>query len=143
MKIDVDVRGNREVQLLIDKMEYRVRNPRQYFEEDAGPILMASHRKAFDTEGASQGFPWRRHSERTVQRMGSHRVLENSRRLRRSLTVKGNKDQKFEMRGDALYFGTKVYYAKFLYERRPFVRLNFMDIDRLRRALADYIVPKR
>ena len=142
MKIDLDVRGDREVQLLIDKMEYRVRNPREYFEDHAGPILMASHRKAFDTGGSSQGFPWRRHSERTVQRMGQHRVLENTRRLRRSLTVKGSKDQKFDIRGDALYYGTKVYYAKFLYENRPFLRLNTFDIDKLRKALVDYIVPK-
>jgi len=141
MKIDVDIEGDRQARLLFDEMQFKVKNPREYFLNHAGPILFKSEERAFASQGASQGIPWKAHRPTTVQRMGSHRVLDDTGRLKRSLVRYGASDQKFKIQGDALYFGSTVYYAKWQAPQRPFMRLNIFDVKKLEDALLDYIVP--
>lgn len=141
MKIDVDIEGDRQARLLFDEMQFKVKNPREYFVNHAGPILFKAEDKAFATQGASQGIPWKPHRPTTIDRMGPHRVLQHTGRLKRSLTRYRGSDQKFKIEGDALYFGSTVYYAKWQADSRPFLRLNVFDVKKLEDALLDYIVP--
>lgn len=102
MQIDVVVREDRAVGLL-DRLTRRL--------DDGRPQLLRLVDQLLDAERLrfAGGIRWKR-AQRDV---GIPGPMIKSGRLLRSLTVRGNPDQRLVVRQQYLTFGTRVYYARF------------------------------
>jgi hypothetical protein len=112
----LDVDGDRLVVSHLLGVEQRTLHPRPAFAR-IGEQMLLSERHLFDSEGASSGRHWRRDEPETLaakERQGlDPRVMHATRRLRRSLTQRGNPDQIRKSTDRGIEFGTRVPYAKY------------------------------
>lgn len=116
LSYSLDIEGDRLVARHLLAVEQRTLHPRPAFARIGEQMLLAE-KHLFDSEGAYAGRHWRPDLPTTLAekaRLGlDPRVLHATRRLRRSLTQRGNPDQIRKSTDHGVEFGTRVRYAKY------------------------------
>lgn len=115
LSYSLDIEGDRLVARHLLAVEQRTLHPRPAFARIGEQMLLAE-KHLFDSEGAFAGRHWERDQPSTLEakaEMGlDPRVLHATRRLRRSLTQRGNQEQIRKSTDRGIEFGTRVPYAK-------------------------------
>jgi phage gpG-like protein len=116
VRFELEVHGEKLISRRLQRMEQASLHAKPAFVA-IGLRLLAYELALFESGGASGGDRWERLEASTVRekvRKGQDpRVLHASRRLRRSLTQRGNPDQLRRSHDDRIEFGSRLPYAKY------------------------------
>lgn len=139
----VSIEGDRLVVTHLLGVEQRTLHPRPAFAR-IGEQMLAAERHLFDSQGAYSGRQWPRNDPSTdaaKARLGlDPRVMHATRRLRRSLTQRGNPEQIRKSTDRGIEFGTKVPYAKYHRKKRPPVAFGVLQRRQFSDTLQRWIV---
>jgi phage gpG-like protein len=94
----------------------------------------------FATGGRARGGGWDENHPLTAKRKGHSRPLVASKRLMRSLTGKRGAGARRDVSRTEAHFGTKVWYARFVVKRRPFLVFDRRDRRAIKRILRSYVL---
>lgn len=137
MQVDVVVRGDRQASELVGRLSRRL--------EDGRPqllglvdMLLGAERERF----AGRGGRWRKLAPSTVKKDAREdrdpRPMVLTGELMRSLTVKGYRNQRVEVRPGELRFGTRVFYARFYQKGEGVPKRVVVGLTRVqRKAVVD------
>jgi phage gpG-like protein len=128
--IEVVVRSA-DVEALLDRLTRRLDDDRPQLLRLVDQLLEAE-RERF----AGRGARWRKLAPSTVKqkrRDGDPRPMIHSGRTMRSLTVRGNPDQRIVIRRDSLTFGTRVYYARFHQKGKGVPKRTLVGLTRVQK----------
>lgn len=151
VRLDITVHGEKIVQRQLGRLASRALHAKPAFVQ-IGLQMLDYELALFNSQGASGGDRWKPISETTRAAKAAHtppldpRVLHATRRLRRSLTQRGNPDQLRRSHDDRLEFGSRVPYAQFHQSgtsrmpRRPPTQLTELQKRYLVKVLQTYIV---
>lgn len=143
LSVDFDIDGDRLVVTHLASVEQRTLHPRPAYAR-VGEQMMLAERHLFDSQGGFAGKHWPQIQPETIaakQRAGlDTRVLHATRRLRRSLTQRGNPDQIRRSTDRGVEFGTRVPYAKYHAAKRPPVAFGPAQRRQFNTTLSRWIV---
>lgn len=143
LSVDFDIDGDRLVVTHLASVEQRTLHPRPAYAR-VGEQMMLAERHLFDSQGGFAGKHWPPIQPETIaakQRAGlDPRVLHATRRLRRSLTQRGNTDQIRRSTDRGIEFGTRVPYAKYHSAKRPPVAFGPAQRRQFNQTLSRWIV---
>lgn len=132
MDIDVVVRGDVQAAALLDRLTRRL--------DDGRPQLLGVVDQLLEAERerfAGRGARWRRQAKSTVakdqQEGRDPRPMILTGDLMRSLTERGNPDQRIVVRRDSLTFGTRIYYARFHQKAHGVPRRAVVGLTRMQK----------
>lgn len=123
MWLEIEARGTDRVGTRFAQLERALRNPRPALEQ-AADYLRQREQRRFLTQGDGS---WQPLADQTVKRKGNARILIDSGKAMRSLTVKGAPGSVARITGATLRFGTSVYYMRFQANRRPLFDITATD----------------
>lgn len=143
MFVEIDISGYERAAAVIDKLTQRIEDRDRFSRTKLAQIMGRSFKRAFQTQGASQGSMWAFHTEATKRRNGPHPVLNLTGRLRNSLVTPHGRDNRMRVTKDTFSYGSGVYYAKMVNRQdgsRQWNRIGKQDQRTIENALRDYIV---
>lgn len=129
MRVDVEVRGDREASELVSRLARRMEDGRPALRGLVDLILEAEQERF-----AGRGQRWKRLAASTLRRKkGRGRPLVLTGELMRSLTVRGAPEQLVTITPRSLRFGTRVYYARFHQKGRGVPRRTVVGVTRVQK----------
>ncbi len=143
LAVELDCDGDRLVARYLLGVEQRTLHPRPAFARIGEQMLLAE-RHLFDSQGSFAGKHWPDIEPETRERKAEEgldqRVLHATRRLRRSLTQRGNAEQIRHSTDRGIEFGTRVPYAKYHARDRPPVAFGQLQRRQFERTLTRWIM---
>lgn len=129
MQIDVEVSGLDALRAKFQNLELKNRDWSQEL-FDIGILLLRS----VDLNFRDQGRPTRWKQSKSAQERNGMTLVDTG-RLRRSVSVFGDPDNKFKVTPVRLQISTDVEYAKYLQEDRPFLMVQDEDLVNMEKVI--------
>lgn len=142
MKVDFDVKGLRDVEVKLNGLEARARDPRPAMRV-VRTQMQESNKQNFDSDGAHLGTSWAPNAPATLKRKGNKRPNRDTGALEASLT--GGKGKRSGATRTTARAGTSLFYAQFAQTgtkkapRRAVVGLTVADQVKARETVLRYI----
>ena len=108
--LQVEITGFRSLERQLRDVEAEAKDLSNFIKETAVPLVRKEVKRLFDSGGY---FQWPALAPSTVARKGHSRILIDTRRLIRSVTLESSADKVIEITDNSLVFGTNVPYARY------------------------------
>jgi phage virion morphogenesis protein len=138
VKVKVD---DRELRRAISRIMERLSNPQRAFKA-IGLIVRNSVLKNFEAQGRPQR--WKELKESTIRKKGSSRILEDTGRLRNSITYRAHRDM-VEIGTNVVYAGIHQFGGRAgrghsaEIPSRPFLMLQEEDYNVIKTTMLDFL----